>query len=74
MHEIFNFFIGKIGYIEIAKGLKLWVCMIVLPLRRKRSSMRRRSSKKKKKKTKKKKKRRPLVNTWTSVVNEERKG
>jgi prophage antirepressor-like protein len=69
---MFNFFTGKIDYIEIAKGLKLWVCMIVLPLRRKRSSMRKRrrrscSSKRKKKK------RRPLVNTWTSVVNEERK-
>ncbi len=72
MHEIFNFFIGKIDYIEIAKGLKLWVCMIVLPPRRKRCSMRRRSSSKRKKK--KKKKRRPLVNIWTSVVNEERKG
>jgi prophage antirepressor-like protein len=69
------FFIGKIDYIEIAKGLKLWVFMIVLPLRRKRSSMskRRRSSSSKRKK-RRKKKRRPLVNIWTSVVNEERKG
>jgi hypothetical protein len=73
LHEIFNYFIGKIYYIEIAKGLKLWVCMVVLPLRRKRRRRRRRrKSSSSKRKKKKKKKRRPLVNTWTSVVNEEK--